>query len=109
MLEDIAVLTKGEVISEDLGIKLENVTLGLLGTAQRVTIDKDNTTIVDGAGDGEAINGRTEQIRAQIETTTSDYDREKQIGRAHAALQSLMRISYAVFCFKKHTQPHTYN
>src|SRR3546814_11557478 len=77
MLEDIAVLTKGEVISEDLGIKLENVTLGMLGTAKRVTIDKDNTTIVDGAGDGEAIKGRTEQIRAQIETTTSDYDREK--------------------------------
>ena len=77
MLEDIAVLTKGEVISEDLGIKLENVTLGMLGTAKRVTIDKDNTTIVDGAGDGEAIKGRTEQIRAQIEVTTSDYDREK--------------------------------
>jgi chaperonin GroEL len=77
MLEDIAVLTKGEVISEDLGIKLENVTLGMLGTAKRVTIDKDNTTIVDGAGDAEAIKGRTEQIRAQIETTTSDYDREK--------------------------------
>ena len=77
MLEDIAVLTKGEVVSEDLGIKLENVTLGMLGTAKRVTIDKDNTTIVDGAGDAEAIKGRTEQIRAQIEVTTSDYDREK--------------------------------
>lgn len=77
MLEDIAVLTKGEVISEDLGIKLENVTLSMLGTAKRVTIDKDNTTIVDGAGEAEAIKGRTEQIRAQIETTTSDYDREK--------------------------------
>ena len=77
MLEDIAVLTKGEVISEDLGIKLENVTLGMLGTAKRVTIDKDNTTIVDGAGDADAIKGRTEQIRAQIESTTSDYDREK--------------------------------
>ncbi|MGE4324290.1 MAG: chaperonin GroEL [Sphingobium sp.] len=77
MLEDIAVLTKGEVISEDLGIKLENVTLGMLGTAKRVAIDKDNTTIVDGAGEGEAIKARTEQIRAQIETTTSDYDREK--------------------------------
>ena len=77
MLEDIAVLTKGEVISEDLGIKLENVTLGMLGTAKRVTIDKDNTTIVDGAGEADAIKGRTEQIRAQIETTTSDYDREK--------------------------------
>ncbi|WP_420143746.1 chaperonin GroEL [Sphingobium sp.] len=77
MLEDIAVLTKGEVISEDLGIKLENVTLGMLGTAKRVTIDKDNTTIVDGAGEAESIKGRTEQIRAQIEVTTSDYDREK--------------------------------
>ncbi len=77
MLEDIAVLTKGEVVSEDLGIKLENVTLGMLGTAKRVTIDKDNTTIVDGAGDADSIKGRTEQIRAQIEVTTSDYDREK--------------------------------
>ena len=77
MLEDIAVLTKGEVVSEDLGIKLENVTLGMLGTAKRVTIDKDNTTIVDGAGDADSIKGRTEQIRSQIENTTSDYDREK--------------------------------
>ncbi len=77
MLEDIAILTKGEVVSEDLGIKLETVTLGMLGTAKRVTIDKDNTTIVDGAGDAEAIKGRTEAIRQQIEVTTSDYDREK--------------------------------
>ncbi|MCI4589674.1 chaperonin GroEL [Sphingobium sp. BYY-5] len=77
MLEDIAVLTKGEVISEDLGIKLESVTLGMLGTAKRVTIDKDNTVIVDGAGDSDSIKGRTEQIRSQIESTTSDYDREK--------------------------------
>ncbi|WP_423604646.1 chaperonin GroEL [Sphingomonas sp. MS122] len=77
MLEDIAVLTKGEVISEDLGIKLESVTLGMLGTAKRVTIDKDNTTIVDGAGEHDAIKARTEQIRQQIEQTTSDYDREK--------------------------------
>ena len=77
MLEDIAVLTKGEVISEDLGIKLETVTLGMLGTAKRVSIDKDNTTIVDGAGDAESIKGRTEAIRQQIEVTTSDYDREK--------------------------------
>jgi chaperonin GroEL len=77
MLEDIAILTKGEMISEDLGIKLESVTLGMLGQAKRVTIDKDNTTIVDGAGDAEAIKGRVEAIRAQIETTTSDYDREK--------------------------------
>ena len=77
MLEDIAILTAGELISEDLGIKLETVTVGMLGTAKRVTIDKDNTTIVDGAGDADAIKGRTEAIRAQIENTTSDYDREK--------------------------------
>ena len=77
MLEDIAILTKGEMISEDLGIKLESVTVGMLGTAKRVTIDKDNTTIVDGAGEADAIKGRTEAIRAQIENTTSDYDREK--------------------------------
>lgn len=77
MLEDIATLTKGETISEDLGIKLENVTLAMLGSAKRVTIDKDNTTIIDGAGDEVNIKARVEQIRAQIETTTSDYDKEK--------------------------------
>ena len=77
MLEDIAILTKGEMISEDLGIKLESVTIGMLGTAKRVTIDKDNTVIVDGAGDHEAIKGRTDAIRQQIENTTSDYDKEK--------------------------------
>ena len=77
MLEDIAVLTGGQVISEDLGIKLENVTLNDLGTAKRITIDKDNTTIVDGGGTREALEGRVRQIRAQIEETTSDYDREK--------------------------------
>ncbi len=77
MLEDIATLTAGELISEDLGIKLESVTLQMLGQAKKVTIDKDNTTIVDGAGAADAIKGRVEQIRAQIETTTSDYDREK--------------------------------
>ncbi len=77
MLQDIAILTKGEMISEDLGIKLENVTVGMLGQAKRVTIDKDNTTIVDGAGAAEDIKARVEQIRAQIEVTTSDYDREK--------------------------------
>ena len=77
MLEDIAILTKGEMISEDLGIKLENVTLGMLGEAKRVTIDKDNTTIVDGAGDADSIKGRCEAIRQQVENTTSDYDREK--------------------------------
>jgi chaperonin GroEL len=77
ILEDVAILTKGEVISEDLGIKLENVTLDMLGTAKRVTIDKDNTIIVDGAGDESAIKGRVDAIRQQIENTTSDYDKEK--------------------------------
>jgi len=77
MLQDISILTKGEMISEDLGIKLENVTVSMLGQAKRITIDKDNTTIVDGAGDGADIKARVEQIRAQIETTTSDYDKEK--------------------------------
>jgi chaperonin GroEL len=77
MLGDIATLTAGEMISEDLGIKLENVTVGMLGQAKKVTIDKDNTTIVDGAGSTDEIKARVEQIRSQIETTTSDYDREK--------------------------------
>jgi chaperonin GroEL len=77
MLEDIAILTGGQVISEDLGIKLENVTIKDLGTCKRVTIDKDNTTIVDGGGSREALEGRVKQIRAQVEDTTSDYDREK--------------------------------
>jgi chaperonin GroEL len=77
MLEDIAILTNGEMISEDLGIKLENVTINMLGQAKRVTIDKDNTTIVDGAGDADRIKGRVEAIRSQIENTTSDYDKEK--------------------------------
>jgi len=77
MLEDLAILTGGQVISEDLGIKLENVTLDMLGTAKRVTITKDDTTIVDGAGEKAGIEGRCKQIRAQIEETTSDYDREK--------------------------------
>ena len=77
MLQDIAILTGGEVISEDLGLKLENATLDTLGTAKKIVIDKDNTTIVDGAGDQSRIEGRVGQIRAQIETTTSDYDREK--------------------------------
>ena len=77
MLEDIAILTAGEMISEDLGIKLENVTVAMLGTAKRVTIDKDTTTIIDGAGAHETIQARTEAIRQQIENTTSDYDKEK--------------------------------
>jgi chaperonin GroEL len=77
MLEDIAILTGGQVISEDMGWKLENVTLKELGTCKKVNIDRDNTTIIDGAGSREAIEGRVKQIRAQIEETTSDYDREK--------------------------------
>ena len=77
MLEDIAVLTGGQVISEELGIKLESVTIGMLGRAKRIRIEKENTTIVDGAGRKEDIQARTAQIRAQIEETTSDYDREK--------------------------------
>lgn len=77
MLEDIAILTGGQVISEERGLKLENTQLTDLGTAEKVTLDKDNTTIVDGAGDKEAIAARVGQIKAQIESTTSDYDREK--------------------------------
>ncbi|HXQ47047.1 MAG TPA: chaperonin GroEL [Caulobacteraceae bacterium] len=77
MLEDIAVLTGGQLISEDLGIKLENVTLDMLGKAKRVTITKDDTTVVDGAGDKAAIQSRIGQIKTQIEDTTSDYDKEK--------------------------------
>jgi len=77
MLEDLAVLTSGDLISQDLGIKLENVTLAMLGQAKRVLIDKENTTIVEGAGKKAAIQGRCSQIRAQIEETTSDYDKEK--------------------------------
>ncbi|MGA7487008.1 MAG: chaperonin GroEL [Xanthobacteraceae bacterium] len=77
MLQDIAVLTNGQAISEDLGIKLENVALNMLGRAKKVTIDKENTTIVGGAGKKSEIEGRIAQIKAQIEETTSDYDREK--------------------------------
>src|SRR4029434_2904764 len=77
MLEDIAILTGGKVISEDLGIKLENVTLEDLGKAKKITIDKENTTIVEGGGSGEALDGRIKTIRTQIDDTTSDYDREK--------------------------------
>ena len=77
MLQDIAILTGGQPISEDLGIKLENVTLDMLGRAKKVVIEKENTTIVDGAGKKDDIEGRINQIKAQIEETTSDYDREK--------------------------------
>jgi chaperonin GroEL len=77
MLEDIAILTGGQVVSEDLGIKLENLAVSDLGSAKRISIDKDNTTLVDGAGSRSALEGRVKQIRAQIDETTSDYDREK--------------------------------
>jgi chaperonin GroEL len=77
MLEDIAILTGGTVISEERGFKLENVTIEMLGQSEKVSVDKDNTTVINGAGDSEAIKGRVNQIKAQIENTTSDYDREK--------------------------------
>jgi chaperonin GroEL len=77
MLEDIAILTNGQMIAEDLGIKLESVTIDMLGRAKKVRIDKENTTIVDGSGSKKDIEGRVSQIKAQIEETTSDYDREK--------------------------------
>ncbi len=77
MLEDIAILTGGEVITEEMGLKLENTKLSQLGRARKVVVDKDSTTIIDGAGDGEAIKGRIKQIKAEIETTDSDFDREK--------------------------------
>jgi len=77
MLEDIAILTNGRAITEDLGIKLENIKLEDVGRAKRVAIDKDNTTIIEGAGTKKALEGRVKQIRTQIEETTSDYDREK--------------------------------
>ena len=77
MLEDIAILTGGTMIAEDLGIKLENVTVHMLGTAKRVRIEKENTTIIDGAGKKADIDARVTQIKAQIEETTSDYDKEK--------------------------------
>src|SRR5207237_6217707 len=75
MLEDIAILTGGRVIAEELGLKLENVTLSDLGRAKKIVVDKDNTTIIDGAGKKAEIQGRVQQIRAQVEETTSDYDR----------------------------------
>src|SRR5205814_10342969 len=77
MLEDIAILTSSTLVSADLGIKLENVTINMLGRAKKVTIDKENTTIVSGAGKKAEIQARISQIKAQIEETTSDYDREK--------------------------------
>jgi chaperonin GroEL len=85
MLEDIATLTGGKMIAEDLGIKLENITLADLGRAKRITVDKDNTTIIDGAGAQKDIQARVQQIRTQIEDTTSDYDR-----RSSGALAKLV-------------------
>jgi chaperonin GroEL len=77
MLEDLAILTKGQIVSEDLGMKLENITLAHLGSAKRVIVDKDNTIIVDGAGDAQDVKDRCKQIQAQISSCTSDYDKEK--------------------------------
>ena len=83
MLQDIAVLTGGTVISEEVGLSLEKATIADLGTAKKITIEKENTTIIDGAGKSVDIKGRIESIRQQVEEATSDYDKEKQIGRAH--------------------------
>ena len=77
MLQDMAILTKGQVISEEVGLKLENVTLDLLGRAKKVVVTKDETTIIEGAGDEADINGRINQIKTEIDNTESDYDREK--------------------------------
>src|SRR3546814_16794442 len=77
MLQDIAILTKGEMISEDLGIKLENVTLSTIGQAKKVSIEQDNTTIVDGAGDAEDIKARVNEIRTKLDAHSSDYEREQ--------------------------------
>ena len=77
MLEDVAVLTAGKAVTEDLGVKLESITLADLGQAKKITIDKDHTTIIEGAGSSTAIQGRVKQLRTQLEDTTSDYDREK--------------------------------
>ncbi|GIT72305.1 MAG: hypothetical protein Ct9H300mP28_21190 [Pseudomonadota bacterium] len=77
MLEDLAILTGGVVVSEDMGMKLEDLTLAKLGQAKSVVIDKNNTTVIDGSGESESIKSRIGQIRSQIEDTTSDYDREK--------------------------------
>src|SRR5439155_4033065 len=77
MLEDVAILTSGRAVTEDLGIRLESITMGDLGQAKKVTIDKDTTTIIYGAGSAAAIEGRVKQFRAQVEDASSDYDREK--------------------------------
>src|SRR5690554_6047514 len=101
MLQDIAVLTGGTVISEEVGLDLESATLEHLGTAKRVTMSKENTTIVDGAGNGEEIKARVGQIRTQIEETTSEDRKSTRLNSSH------VRISYAVFCLKKKKKTHT--
>jgi chaperonin GroEL len=91
MLEDIAILTNGEVITEEMGLKLENTQLSQLGRARRVVVGKDDTTIVDGAGDAEAIKGRINQIKAEIENTDSDFDREKcRVGAGGASRMAVI-------------------
>src|SRR3546814_4658897 len=123
MLEDMAILTGGTVISEEVGLSLEKATIKDLGRAKKIQITKENTTIIDGAGETGGIEGRIKQIKAQIEETSSDYDREKlqervaklaggvaviKVGASteirseeHTSeLQSLMRNTYAVFCLK---------
>src|SRR5450756_597290 len=106
MLEDLAVLTGGTVISEELGLKLDQTKIEQLGRARRVTVDKDDTTIVEGAGQHEAIQARIKALKAQIEETTSDYDKEKLQERLLSLIHiseptRLGMISYAVFCLKK--------
>ena len=95
MLEDIGVLSNGHVISEDLGMKLENVTLAMLGKAKRVSITKEHTTVIDGSGKKKDIEARISQIKAQIEETTSDYDKEKLQERL-AKLAGGVAIIYVV-------------
>src|SRR5260370_17106764 len=106
MLEDIAVVTGGQVISEGLGIKLESVTLDMLGKAKKVVIGKEETTIVDGAGKKKEIEGRCNQIRAQIEETTSDYDKEKLADRLPKLPGALPAIPLAAPPHTTAKQPH---
>src|SRR5688572_31033001 len=104
MLEDMAILTGGTVISEEVGLSLEKATIKDLGRAKKVQITKENTTIIDGAGETTSIEGRIKQIKAQIEETSSDYDREKLQERDRKSTRlnsSHSQISYAVFCLKK--------
>src|ERR1700760_3518141 len=108
MLEDIATVTGGQVISEDIGIKLENVKLNMLGTAKKVRVDKDNTTIVDGAGKKNDIQARVSQIKKQIDETTSDYDKEKLQERLAklAGGVAVIRVVHAVLAFLDFDQRH---